>query len=485
MLSDKFIKDGYVHRIDLINASDEELLEISKSLGLALNLEEMKRIQEYFKKRNRLPTDVELEALAQSWSEHCCYKSSKYYLRQFVYKIAKDKIVAREDAGVLEFDEKHYYVVALESHNHPSAIEPYGGAATGIGGILRDVLCMGAQPIALIDPLFFGMPDVSYEKLPKGIKHPRYLFKRVVEGIRDYGNRVGIPTVAGQIYFHPSYLGNCLVNVGCVGIVRKDKLVHSKVKKPGDVLVYAGGKTGRDGIHGVTFASEELREESEEKSITAVQLGDPITKEPLIHACLECNEKGLVEGMKDMGGGGLSCVCSEIAYEGGYGAEVYLDRVPLREKDMEPWEIWVSESQERMLLVVKEENLEKVLEIFEKWDVEAVPIGKVIEEPVIRIFYKNQLVGELELLFQVGAVEYQREWKKPEIKEKEDIEFEMPDLQTTLLKILASYNVCSRDWVIRQYDFEVRGATVVKPLNGLDMSSHSDAVVIKPLEDSY
>jgi len=485
MLSDKFIKDGYVHRIDLINASDEELLEISKSLGLALNLEEMKRIQEYFKKRNRLPTDVELEALAQSWSEHCCYKSSKYYLRQFVYKIAKDKIVAREDAGVLEFDEKHYYVVALESHNHPSAIEPYGGAATGIGGILRDVLCMGAQPIALIDPLFFGMPDVSHEKLPKGIKHPRYLFKRVVEGIRDYGNRVGIPTVAGQIYFHPSYLGNCLVNVGCVGIVKKDKLVHSKVKKPGDVLVYAGGKTGRDGIHGVTFASEELREESEEKSITAVQLGDPITKEPLIHACLECNEKGLVEGMKDMGGGGLSCVCSEIAYEGGYGAEVYLDRVPLREKDMEPWEIWVSESQERMLLVVKEENLEKVLEIFEKWDVEAVPIGKVIEEPVIRIFYKNQLVGELELLFQVGAVEYQREWKKPEIKEKEDIEFEMPDLQTTLLKILASYNVCSRDWVIRQYDFEVRGATVVKPLNGLDMSSHSDAVVIKPLEDSY
>ncbi len=485
MLSDKFIKDGHVHRIDLINASDEELLEISKSLGLALNLQEMKKIQEYFKKRNRLPTDVELEALAQSWSEHCCYKSSKYYLRQFIYKIAKDRIVAREDAGVLEFDENHYYVVALESHNHPSAIEPYGGASTGVGGILRDVLCMGAQPIALVDPLFFGMPDVSYENLPKGVKHPRYLFKRVVEGIRDYGNRVGIPTVAGQIYFHPSYLGNCLVNVGCVGIVKKDRLVHSKVKKPGDVLIYAGGKTGRDGIHGVTFASEELKEESEEKSITAVQLGDPITKEPLIHACLECNERGLIEGMKDMGGGGLSCVCSEIAYEGGYGAEVYLDKVPLREKDMEPWEIWVSESQERMLLVVKEENVEKVLEIFEKWDVEAVPIGKVIEEPVIRIFYKNQLVGELELLFQLGAVEYQREWKKPEIKEKEDIELEMPDLQDTLLKILSSYNVCSREWVIRQYDFEVRGATVVKPLNGLDMPSHSDAVVVKPLENSY
>ncbi len=481
-----FVKDGYIYRIDLLNASDDELLNISKSMGLALNLEEMKRIREYFKKLGRLPSDLELEALAQSWSEHCCYKSSKYFLKQYIYNIAKEKIIAREDAGVMEFDDKHYYVVALESHNHPSAIEPYGGAATGIGGILRDVLCMGAQPIALIDPLFFGELNVRYESLPKGIKHPRYLFKRVVEGIRDYGNRVGIPTVAGQVYFHNSYIGNCLVNVGCVGIVKKDKLVHSRVKKPGDILVYAGGKTGRDGIHGVTFASEELKEESEEKSITAVQLGDPITKEPLIHACLECNEKGLIEGMKDMGGGGLSCVCSEIAYEAGYGTEVYLEKVPLREEDMKPWEIWVSESQERMLLVVKEENLKEVLKIFEEWDVEAVPIGKVIEEPIIRIYYKNQIVGELDLRFQVGALEYRREWIKPKGREREDIDFEMPDLQSTLLKILSSYNVCSREWVIRQYDFEVRGSTVIKPLQGnVEMQSHSDAVVIKPLEDSF
>ncbi len=481
-----FIKDGYVYRINIIDANDKELLEISKSMGLALSLEEMKKIKEYFKKRKRFPTDLELEALAQSWSEHCCYKSSKYYLKKYIYDIAKDKIIAREDAGVLEFDENHYYVVALESHNHPSAIEPYGGAATGIGGILRDVLCMGAQPIALIDPLFFGELDYDYNLLPKGIKHPHYLFKRVVEGIRDYGNRVGIPTVAGQIYFHNSYIGNCLVNVGCIGIVEKDKLVHSRAKEPGNILIYAGGKTGRDGIHGVTFASEELREESEEKSITAVQLGDAITKEPLIHACLECNEKGLIEGMKDMGGGGLSCVCSEIAYEAGYGAEIYLDRVPLREENMKPWEIWVSESQERMLLVVKEENLGKVLEIFNKWDVEAVPIGKVIEEPLIRIYYKEQKVGEIDLRFQIGALEYERKWIEPAIKEKEDFEFEMPDLQSILIKILSSYNVCSREWVIRQYDFEVRGATIVKPLFGnLEMQTHSDAVVIKPLEDSF
>ncbi|HEC75787.1 MAG TPA: phosphoribosylformylglycinamidine synthase subunit PurL [Thermoplasmatales archaeon] len=485
-MNELFIKDGYIRRINLIDADDETLVEISRSMGLALSLEEMKKIRDYFMRRNRLPSDLELEAIAQSWSEHCCYKSSKHYLRMYVYSIAKDKIVAREDAGVLDFDENHYYVVALESHNHPSAIEPYGGAATGIGGILRDVLCMGAQPVALIDPLFFGKLDFRHEDLPSGVKHPRYLFSRVVEGIRDYGNRVGIPTIAGQVYFHNSYIGNCLVNVGCVGIVKKDKLAHSSVKRAGDILIYAGGKTGRDGIHGVTFASEELKEESEEKSITAVQLGDPITKEPLIHACLECNEKGLVEGMKDMGGGGLSCVCSETSYEGGFGAEIYLDKVPLRERDMEPWEIWVSESQERMLIVVKEENVEKVLNIFEGWDVEAVAIGKVIEEPLIRIYYKGQKIGELELLFQIGGVEYERKWNLPIKKEYEEPEFEIPDLNEILLKILSSYNVCSREWVVRQYDFEVRGSTIIKPMNGrIEKQTHSDASVIKPIDNSF
>ncbi|MBC7129363.1 MAG: phosphoribosylformylglycinamidine synthase subunit PurL [Thermoplasmatales archaeon] len=485
MINELFIQDGYVHRINILNATDEQLEEISKSMKLALTLEEMKKIKGYFIKRNRMPTDVELEALAQAWSEHCCYKSSKYWLRKYLYKIAKNKIIAREDAGVMKFDNSHYYTIALESHNHPSAVEPYGGAATGIGGIIRDVLCMGSKPIALIDAIFFGKLNTDYEKIPRGVKHPRYLLKRVVEGIRDYGNRVGIPTVAGQVYFHDSYLGNCLVNVGCIGIMKKEHLIHSSVKNPGDLYIYAGGKTGRDGIHGVTFASEELDEKMEEE-ITAVQLGDPVTKEPLIHACLECIEKGLVEGMKDMGGGGLSCVCSEIAYEGGKGAEVYLDRVPLREENMKPWEIWVSESQERMLLVVKEENFEKVLKIFEEWDVDASVIGKVIDEPLIKIFYKGQKVGEIDLAFQVGGVEYVRNYLKPYEKEKEDIDFQMPDLKDIFIKILSSYNVSSREWVIRQYDFEVKGATVVKPLQGEIFSqTHSDAVVIKPLEESF
>jgi len=476
-------KDGYVYRINILKASDEELMEISKKMGLALSLNEMKKIAEYFRKENRLPTDVELQAIAHAWSEHCCYKSSKPLLREYLYEIGKEKIVAREDAGVIEFDNKHYYVAALESHNHPSAIEPYGGAATGIGGIIRDVLCMGAKPVALIDPLFFGNPEIKYEDLPEGVKHPRYLLKRVVEGIRDYGNRVGIPTVAGSIYFHPHYTQNCLVNVGCIGIVKKEKLIRSRVKRAGEIYIYAGGKTGRDGIHGVTFASEELGKKSDEKSITAVQLGDPITKEPLIHAILECNEKGLIEGMKDMGGGGLSCAAGEMAHAGGLGAEIWLERVPLKEKNMEPWEIWISESQERMLLSVKPENVEKVLEIFDSWDVEAVVIGRVIEGNRIKVYYKGQKVEDVDLSFRVRGVEYIRKREKIEAYEKE-MDFDMPDIEKIFLKILSSPNVASKEWAIKQYDHEVKGGTILKPLHGIH-DVPSDSAIIKPLEESF
>ncbi len=486
MIEKFLIEDGDIHQVNIFGASDEELGEISREMGLALSLDEMKLIREYFRRRQRNPTDLELQALGQAWSEHCCYKSSKVVLKENIYGIEEQKIAAREDAGVIEFDDEHYYVAALESHNHPSAIEPYGGAATGIGGIVRDVLCMGAQPIALVDPLFFGTLDYDYRKLPKGVKHPRYLFKRVVEGIRDYGNRIGVPTVAGQVYFHDGYVGNCLVNVGCIGIVKKSNLIHSRVKSPGDVYIYAGGRTGRDGIHGVNFASEELREESEEESISAVQLGDPITKEPLIHACLECTEEGILEGMKDLGGGGLSCVCGELAYDAGYGAEIHLDKVPLKEEDMTPWEIWISESQERMMLAVKKENVDRVLGIFKKWDVEAVPLGRVIEEPFVRILYHDRVVGELDLRFQVKGPTYERPWKKPVNRETEDPDFGMPEVNNMLLRILSSMNASSREWVIRQYDFEVRGNTAMKPLQGrVGRQTHGDAAVIKPLPHSY
>ncbi len=485
-MMERFIcRKNHISTVDIFKASDEELVMISREMGLALSKEEMKCIQGYFRYKRRFPTDLELQALGQAWSEHCCYKSSKPILKKNIYGIEEHKIVAREDAGVMEFDDEHYYVAAFESHNHPSAIEPYGGAATGIGGIVRDVLCMGAQPVALIDPLYFGRLDFEYKKLPRGVKHPRYLFKRVVEGIRDYGNRIGIPTVAGQIYFHNGYIGNCIVNVGCIGIVKKSNLMHSRVSEPGDVYIYAGGNTGRDGIHGVTFASEELREESEEESLSAVQLGDPITKEPLIHACLECVEKGLVEGMKDMGGGGLSCVCGELAYDAGYGAEIHLDKVPLKEENMTPWEIWVSESQERMMLVVKKENVDKMLSIFRQWDVEAVRVGIVIEEPIIRIFFKGEIAGEMDLRFQVGAVVKEREKVVPMYKEKDE-DFPLPPVQESFLRILSSLNVSSCEWVVRQYDFEVRGCTIGKPLGGIiARHTHADASVIKPLENSF
>ena len=242
----------------------------------------------------------------------------------------------------MEFDEAHYYAVGLESHNHPSALDPYGGSATGIGGILRDVICMGAQPIALVDPLFFGDLDTPREKLAEGVKHPRYLMNGVVAGIRDYGNRVGIPTVAGQVSFHPQYTGNPLVNVGCIGIVEKKSMIHSKAGGVGDIYILAGGRTGRDGIHGVTFASRDLDAGADE-DIGAVQLGDPITKEPLMHLCLELNKMKLLTGMKDLGGGGLSCVVGELALDGGFGAKVNLERIPLKIENMSPWEILVSE----------------------------------------------------------------------------------------------------------------------------------------------
>jgi len=479
------------YEIDFSSATDDQLQEISDRMGLALNTTEMKRIKNYFHTKRRNPTDIELQALGQAWSEHCCYKSSKVPLQKYIYGIEEKKIVAREDAGVIEFDNDHFYCAALESHNHPSAIEPYGGAATGIGGIVRDVVCMGSQPIAFIDPLFFGPINIPFTHLSKGVKHPRYLFKGVVDGIRDYGNRIGIPTVSGQVYFHEGYTGNCLVNVGCVGIMEKDELIHSRAKAPGNVYIYVGGKTGRDGIHGVTFASAELTDESEDSSRSAVQVGDPITKEPVIHATLECNKKGLLEGLKDFGGGGLSCVCGELAYSAGLGAEIHLDDIPLKEEGLHPWEIWISESQERMMFLVKPENVEKVLHICKQWDVTAIPVGKVIKEQKTRVFYKNELILEMDMDFLTGGPVYDDCTRpfilpKTENNERKEQNFKMPDLNDALKKILNSPNISSKEWVIRQYDHEVRGNIVIKPLQGkLGFESHGDASVIKPLENSF
>ncbi|MFH1789177.1 MAG: phosphoribosylformylglycinamidine synthase subunit PurL [Candidatus Altiarchaeota archaeon] len=476
-----------VYEVNLLEADEKELSEIAKTRSLGLSAAEMVKIRDHFKKEDRNPTDVELEAFAQSWSEHCCYKTSRPILKKTVFNIEAPQniCVISEDAGVVDFDEEHAYVVALESHNHPSALDPYGGAATGIGGILRDVICMGAQPVALVDPLFFGTLSFPDDKLSEGTKHPQYLLKGVVQGIADYGNRVGIPTVSGMVFFDDSYVGNCLVNVGCIGIMRKDELIHSRAGGAGDIYILAGGKTGRDGIHGVTFASAELTEDSEEESRPAVQLGYAIMKEPLMHACLEANRKGLLTGMKDFGGGGLSCVSAEMAHSGGFGATVELDRVPLKEEGVSPWEIWVSESQERMMVSVLPGNVDNVLEIFDFWDVEATVVGKVDDSGRIKATFKGETVLDLELEFLIAGVVYERPYSIVECKD-EVVEYEMPDLAEACFSVLGSANIASKESVIRRYDHEVRGSTVLKPMQGVvGFQSHGDAAVLKPVQDSF
>lgn len=483
---EQIAEDVNAYKVDILEATEEELAKLSAERMLGLSIQEMLDIRDYFKKEGRDPTDVELEAFAQSWSEHCCYKTSKPVLKRTVFNIKAPQniCVISEDAGVVDFDKDHAYVVALESHNHPSALDPYGGAATGIGGILRDVVCMGAQPVALIDPLFFGPLDFDYNSLPEGTKHPQYLLKGVVSGIADYGNRVGIPTVAGMVYFDESYVGNCLVNVGCVGIVKKKNIIRSRAGGTGDVYILAGGKTGRDGIHGVTFASAELTKDSEQESMPAVQLGYAIMKEPLIHACLEANEKKLLTGFKDFGGGGLSCVSTEMAHAAGLGATVHLEKIPLKQEGLAPWEIWVSESQERMMLSVNAENVDNVLEIFEFWDVPATIVGTIDDSHRIKAQYEGHVVLDLDLEFLTAGVVYDRPYTFRKVKEV-DKDFAMPAIGEQARSILSDHNVASKEFIIRRYDHEVRANTIIKPMQGVvNCQTHGDASIIKPLRKS-
>lgn len=473
--------------INLREASGADLARISAELRTGLSLGEMEQICQQFESEGRNPTDVELQGLGQAWSEHCCYKSSKALLKEHFEGLDTPAVLSKEDAGVVAFNEDWAVALRVESHNHPSALDPYGGAATGIGGILRDILCMGAQPIALIDPLFFGPLDLPDGQVPPGSKHPKYLLRGVGAGIRDYGNRVGVPTVSGSLTFHPGYTGNCLVNVGCVGLVARDKIVRSAVGGAGDLLVLVGGRTGRDGIHGVTFASTVLRRSSEDEDRGAVQLGDPITKEPLIHAVLEAVDKGLLTGMKDLGGGGLSCVCGEMALAAGLGAVVALDQVPLKEQGLEPWEIWVSESQERMMLAVRPDDLDAVLDIFQDWDVEASVVGEAVPGDRVQVTYKGVVVLDLDLEWYTGGPVYRRP-QKVRRRGRRERRPKAPDSveagNALVLKMLGHPNVCSREWLVRQYDFDVRARTVVKPFVGVPFhEGPSDAAVIKPLDD--
>ncbi len=487
-------------RVKLIGIDANQLLEISEKRQLSLNLEEMKAIQSYFSSLGRDPTDVELETFAQTWSEHCVHKTFKgeiltkegkinNLLKSTIARVTKELncewcfSVFEDNAGIVDFEGDIGVAFKVETHNHPSAIEPFGGAATGVGGVIRDILGVWGEPIANTDVLCFGPQDFPYHKLPKGTKHPRFISKYVILGIGAYGNNMGIPTVNGAILFDESYVTNPLVFCGTVGLVPKSKYVRKG--KPGDILVLVGGKTGRDGIHGVTFASTELHEEAEETFGTAVQIGDPIEEEKIKRGIIEVRNRQLGSAITDLGGGGLSSAVGELARLFNCGAIVELDKVPLKYPKMSPWEIWVSESQERMLLCVPKENLEEVLEIFSDENVEATPIGEFIRENKLNIYYKGELVGQIDVSFLFNEIKAVRKavWKE---RRHPEAKFSMPDdLTLDLLKILSSPNVVSKESVIRTYDHEVKAMTVLKPLQGVYNDAPSDAAVLKPLYNSW
>ncbi len=476
-------KQFRVRRINLSRASPKMLASMSRRYSLSLSIEEMTRLQGYFRGLGREPTDVELQAMAQAWSEHCSYKSSRIYLKKYLGGLRTDyTILAMEDdAGVVEFDSEHAYVIKMESHNHPSAVEPYGGAATGVGGVIRDVLCMGAKPVALLDSLFFGKPDFE----AKDHLSTRFLMGGVVGGIRDYGNRVGIPNVSGSVDFHESYNTNPLVNAGCVGIAKKGDIRRSFVTEPGTLLVLAGGRTGRDGIHGVTFASRSIRAGDKENA-RSVQLGNPIVKEPLIHAVLESNDRGLIKGMKDLGGGGLSSAVGEFCLGGGLGGEIDLTGVKLKEEGMEPWEIWISESQERMLLGVDKKDLPALQAIMDSWDVEYSVIGRVVEGTDLKIVFKGKKVLELDLNFMTSGPLYARHYIiQPNSPREVILPKEMKRYDDLILDLAGSPQGCSRQRIIRQYDYTVMGRTYKAPLTGNpNTETHSDSAIITPVPGS-
>ncbi len=415
----------------------------------------------------REPTFTELGIFSVMWSEHCSYKSSKIHLKKFPTKGERVLIGPGENAGVVDLGDGLALVFKMESHNHPSFIEPYQGAATGVGGIIRDIFAMGARPIALLDSLRFGpLTD------PKN----RYLFSRVIAGISGYGNAVGVPTVGGECFFADCYTTNPLVNVLCLGIVRRDRIFRARAEGVGNPVIYVGARTGRDGIHGATMASEAFSEESPERRPT-VQVGDPFKEKCLIEACLRLMETDWLVGIQDMGAAGLTCSTAEMAARGNVGIEIDLDKVPRREEGMTPYEVMLSESQERMLLVVRRGTEEEVKRIFGEWDLEVSVIGTVTDDGFLRVKERGRVVAEIPAKALVdGAPIYVRPMKRPQDLDR----VQSLDLSTlplpseyneVLLRLLASPNIASKAMIYRQYDHMLYLNTLVLP--------GSDAVVLR------
>lgn len=431
---------------------------------VGLTREEYQRIVDIL---GREPNELELNLYGVMWSEHCSYKNSKPVLRMFPTSGERVLQGPGENAGIVDIGDGLAVVMKIESHNHPSAVEPYQGAATGVGGIVRDIFTMGARPVALLNSLRFGELDNERTK---------YLFEKVIEGIAGYGNSIGIPTVGGEVYFNDCYRGNPLVNAMCVGLIRHDDIKRGTAAGVGNSVMIVGAFTGRDGIGGASFASAELNEESEENR-SPMQVGDPFMEKLLLEACLELFKTGYVVGMQDLGAAGLTSATSETASRGGSGMDIDVALVPRRETGMIPVEVMISESQERMLVIVEKGKEQEVRDIFEKWGLHSAVIGRVTDDGMLTIRENGEVVGRVPAKsLAEDAPVYHRDYKEPTYyKQLKDLDIEgleMPaDFNGVLISLLNSPNIASKEWVYRQYDHMVRTCTAVVP--------GSDAAVIR------
>lgn len=504
----------YVFRrmtVPLRTLDDAGLDNLSRTGQLALNRAEMQTVQAHFRELGRDPTDVELESIAQTWSEHCSHKTLKgpidfdgrridNLLKETIFGATQEirrrlgaddwcVSVFEDNAGIVRFTDDYHVCFKVETHNHPSAIEPYGGANTGLGGVLRDALGtgLGALPICNTDVFCFAPPDTAPEALPPGVLHPRKVMTGVVSGVRDYGNRMGIPTVNGAVCFDERYLANPLVYCGTVGILP----VHCATKEPksGDMVVAVGGRTGRDGIHGATFSSIELTAESEVVSGGAVQIGNAITEKKLLDVILQARDRGLYHAITDCGAGGFSSAVGEMGEK--IGAVVHLEKAPLKYEGLSYTEIWISESQERMVLAVPPDRWPELQELCASEDVEATVLGTFEPTGRLQLFYQEQQVADLAMKFlHDGRPNIVRKatWRAGDVCPPLNVgtggltsPARPTDLNEVLLKVLSAYNVCSKEWIIRQYDHEVQGGSVIKPLVGIHDDGPSDAAVVAPL----
>jgi len=501
-----------VEVIPLRDADEAALLALSEGRRLALDLEEMRAIRDHFRHLGRDPTDVELETIAQTWSEHCAHKTFKALIRYTgpvpgappdapatsieidgllrTYIQAATEQVNRpwvrsafvDNAGIIAFDDQWDLALKVETHNHPSAVEPFGGASTGVGGVIRDILGVSARPIANLDVLCFAPPDLPPSALPPGALHPRRIIEGVIHGIEDYGNKMGIPTVCGAIFYHPGYRANPLVFCGCLGLLPRG--AHPTAPQPGDLIVVIGGRTGRDGLRGATFSSMGLDAEAPTAARSAVQIGHPILEKQLLEVILAAREERLYHAITDCGAGGLSSAIGEMGRR--LGASVHLDRVPLRDPSLRPWEIWLSESQERMVLAIPPAHWPRFQAICAQHGVEAAAIGTFEATGRLQLFYRGHRVGDLDLAFlHEGRPRrlLEARWSPPPPSlSGQPSAPPSADPARVLLALLAHPNIRSREEVLRRYDHEVQGATAVKPLVGVANHGPGDAVVLAPLE---